>query len=418
MNVRYMFQLCLVPTSLMLSGCTGSPEPEPTGHDNVTYAEHIRPLIADRCAGCHTDGGIAPFALSDYETAKSWAAQLADSVAERRMPPYYADSSGDCGSFRDSLWMSDSEIAQFVAWSEHGAPSGDLQLPAPPNRKLPTLAGPITRVDIGTDYLPDQSAVDDYQCFVVDSPGAITVRGFNVVPGNKRIVHHLIAYQVYSPEAAQQAHDLVAATPGDGYDCLGTGPLVDAVSIAGWAPGQGAVEYPDGLGFELDPQLPLVIEMHYNLSGGPGETDRTTLEFQTGDEYVPLGGIDLAHYDWVAPAGMDSFVTSKEFVVDDQLFGKRVRLIGASPHMHELGVSQKVEIIRAGGGESCAIQLPRWDFNWQQVYWYDKPMFIEPGDRVRLTCEYDTSQRTAPVTWGDRTEDEMCLFGFLTTPAP
>ena len=37
------------------------------------------------------------------------------------------------------------------------------------------------------------------------------------------------------------------------------------------------------------------------------------------------------------------------------------------------------------------------------------------GDAVRLSCDFDTTTRTDPVHFGERTTDEMCLVGFYVT---
>jgi len=58
----------------------------------------------------------------------------------------------------------------------------------------------------------------------------------------------------------------------------------------------------------------------------------------------------------------------------------------------------------------------RWDFDWQQFFNYgDGPVDIQFGDKVRITCGYDTTGRTDTVTWGEGTLDEMCLTFLYTT---
>ena len=54
--------------------------------------------------------------------------------------------------------------------------------------------------------------------------------------------------------------------------------------------------------------------------------------------------------------------------------------------------------------------MPRWDFNWQQGYFYDTgPLAASGGDTLRISCTYDTTARTATTTFGEGTNDEMCL---------
>ena len=49
-----------------------------------------------------------------------------------------------------------------------------------------------------------------------------------------------------------------------------------------WAPGQGVVTYPDGMGVPLKPTDKLVVQVHYNLAdpGSAGKTDHTTVRLR------------------------------------------------------------------------------------------------------------------------------------------
>jgi len=40
---------------------------------------------------------------------------------------------------------------------------------------------------------------------------------------------------------------------------------------------------------------------------------------------------------------------------------------------------------------------------------------VKPFDIVTITCGYDTTTRQTTVTWGEGTDDEMCLVGFYLT---
>ena len=82
------------------------------------------------------------------------------------------------------------------------------------------------------------------------------------------------------------------------------------------------------------------------------------------------------------------------------------------------------------GSEECLVDIPNWDFNWQQTYAFleDEILVAQPGDEFRLTCVYDNSEANQPVVngeqleprrvrWGDGTLDEMCL-NYITTIEP
>jgi len=408
---------CSPPLALLAvllgAGCPSADTPDPS---YVTWTEDVRPLVTEYCVGCHVDGGAGPFSLSNYEDAARWASASAQAVAARTMPPFLADGSGDCHTWKNNRWLSEAQIRVFEDWVASETPEGpELAPPTPP--ELPVLAGDIETVDIGADYVPSSGATDDYRCFVVDSPGTFAATGFEVVPGNPEIVHHLIAYQVTSEASADEARQLDEDSDGPGYACLGTGPQIDDYyDLAGWAPGLGAEIFPEGTGIEIDGDLPLIIEMHYNVVAEDPAPDRTALRFST----VPLGtvrpivGVAGWDFDFVAPPGLASWSTTELVPVSWSLpdgYQGEVTLLGVNAHMHQRGVSTTYSVLR-GDGPECLLDIPRWDFDWQLTYWYSEPVTVQSNAMLSITCSFDTTGLDGPLTWGERTEDEMCLAGF------
>src|SRR5690242_15766379 len=58
----------------------------------VTFNKDVAPIVFQNCASCHRPGEIGPFSLLDYESARPWAKSIRQAVAERKMPPWEADS--------------------------------------------------------------------------------------------------------------------------------------------------------------------------------------------------------------------------------------------------------------------------------------------------------------------------------------
>lgn len=94
--------------------------------------------------------------------------------------------------------------------------------------------------------------------------------------------------------------------------------------------------------------------------------------------------------------------------------------------MHELGSAGKMTIDRSDGSEDCILEISDWDFRWQGDYELLESMTFNPGDQLRIDCEWDNSAENQRVVdgqplppqnlnWGDGTQDEMCLGGFYWT---
>src|SRR5688500_2497413 len=123
--------------ALLFSACKDDPDAEPNDSSDggsadessstgavaaITYWQDLAPVIMDNRAGCHTDGGIAPFALDSYEAAAPWAGIAARSVANKSMPPWLVEADGSCGEYHDARVLDDEEIEMFAAWAEAGSP--------------------------------------------------------------------------------------------------------------------------------------------------------------------------------------------------------------------------------------------------------------------------------------------------------
>jgi len=86
------------------------------------------------------------------------------------------------------------------------------------------------------------------------------------------------------------------------------------------------------------------------------------------------------------------------------------------PHMHVIGRTLRTTL-KQQGAEECVTDVDRWNFHWQDMWWYETPIDVAAGSTLSISCDFDTRGRTMPTTWGDGTNDEMCtniLYATLT----
>jgi hypothetical protein len=393
------------------AACGGEPAPAAPPASGPTYHRDIAPILVAHCAGCHREGGIGNFPLSTYEDAKPLAGAIRDATASRAMPPYGVDASGECNRYQDARWLDDAQIATIGAWADAGAPEGDpadsagLAPPAPDH-----LDDPTHELDMGVTYTPNAALDDDYRCFVID-PGVLSdgfLTSYEVVPGEPRSVHHVLLFSLRSPEADAQAEQNDAAEAGPGYTCFG-GPMTESFGfLAAWAPGTPVTRYPAGTGLPMLAGRKVVLQVHYNLAAG-ALPDRTRIALHLEPQVERQAEVSgMAQLDLNLPPGMESVTATAETTVGME---NEVTILGAFPHMHKLGRTLYVERERAGS-TSCVVNVPAWDFHWQQFYFYEQPIDAVAGDLFRISCTYDTRGRTTETVWGEGTEDEMCLAGF------
>ncbi len=61
-------------------------------HADLSYANDIAPIIAENCAECHREGGIAPFAMDNSLAVQGWSPMIREVVMTKRMPPGQIDN--------------------------------------------------------------------------------------------------------------------------------------------------------------------------------------------------------------------------------------------------------------------------------------------------------------------------------------
>lgn len=384
----------------------------------ANWYRDVQPIVAEHCASCHVAGGITPFALGTYEEVKAHSAQIADAVAKKRMPPWVA--SGECNSYKDERRLTDAQIQTLVDFDKNGALQGDIkdQKESKLSRsELPWVdvtlkaAAPYTP----NTYVTDKTRKDDYRCFILDPNlgGTKDLIGFEVVPGDRREVHHVLLYSVTKAEA-QKLED--ASPEGLGWTCFG-GPGTDAPKmVGGWVPGTGVTRFPGSTGVSLFAGDVLIMQVHYNLTQTTAAPDHTEVKLQYAENPVANHAqmFPMVDKGFTIPPNSMGYSTDVQFElpVDATIWG-------VIPHMHTKGASIKVEMLppkATPGPSTCLVDIPKWDFQWQQFYFYKSRtgITLNANSQLKLTCTWN-NPTSKMVRWGESTDDEMCLAFIYVT---
>jgi hypothetical protein len=395
----------------------GCPLPEPRKPTtSPTYSKNVARILQDNCMECHRKGQVGPFSLGSYQQARKRADDIAAVAEDRTMPPWKAAREVG-GPFKHDRSLSEADIATLTAWAESGAPEGD---PAdlPPPRTFPenwTLeGGPDLVLDIGVDFPVPAEGSDIYRCFVVPTSldKDIYISGIEYHPGNRRVVHHVLAYV----DTSGQARKKDAEEPGPGYTCF-SGPGVETHGdLGGWAPGNQPTQLPDGIGRSLPSKADVIIQVHYHPSG-KAEVDRTQigLRFSRKPIRQVMHWNAAVNLEMKLPAGESNSEIKATWKVPVDLIAHAV-----VPHMHLLGKDMLMSATFPDGRSQDLIRIDNWDFNWQYTYYFEHPMDLPKGSVVKVVAHYDNSagnprnpnKPPREVTWGEATTDEMCI-GFI-----
>jgi hypothetical protein len=385
-----------------------APSARPGG--TLTFSKDVAPILMNNCASCHRLGEVAPFPLLSYEDAKKRARQIALVTERRLMPPWKADSHGE---FQDERRLTEEQIGVLRRWAEAGAPEGkaaDLP-PAPKFTEGWQLGEPDVVIEPDAPYALAAEGEDVYRCFVVPTKYAEDryIAALEVRPDNRRVVHHLIAFLDTSGAARQ----LDAKDAGPGYTAFGGVGFAPSGALGGWAPGNLPRRLPEGVGILLPKGADIVLQVHYHKSGKP-ETDRTRmgLYFAKGPvekrvRVLPVVGLPLR----IPPGAADHVVQGRMPILAN------ITVLSVMPHMHLIGREMTVTATLPDGAEKRLVHVPDWDFNWQTTYAFKEPLKLPAGSRIGLSARYDNSEKNPRnpnqpprlVTWGEQTNDEMCI---------
>ncbi len=249
------------------------------------------------------------------------------------------------------------------------------------------------------------------------------VVGYEVRPGNTRVVHHALNFidttgaarrLLKREEERKKSED--EQDRGPGYSSrMGPGFLPRG-DVGGWAPGITPHRTPPEVGYYLPKGSDIVIQVHYHRTGKI-ETDRPQLGLYFAKKPVskPIQPIVIPGRFTTIAAGEENFKVAGSVWVDRDCTAYNV-----TPHMHLLGKKIKVMITPPGGKTTTLVNIDEWDYNWQEKYFFKEPIAVKSGTRFDVEAIFDNSAKNPNnpskpprrVWVGEGTTNEMC-FGFL-----
>jgi hypothetical protein len=433
--------------------------------DEPTYYKDVVAILQKNCQDCHRPGQVAPFSLLSYDQARKRASDIAQVTAERTMPPWPA-STHFGGPFVNERVLPDAEILRLKAWVDAGCPEGDPK-DAPKPREFASdwpLGKPDVILKMATSYELPADGDDEFRVFVLktDFHEDRYIRAVDFKPGNRKVVHHIIA----GIDTSGRARELDARDEKPGYEAIGG--FGEGVPLRGflpiWTPGAAPRFQVEGSGYVLPKKADLLIQMHYHKSGKP-ETDATEVglylsekplerQVRTGFLFPDIAPDQMAKLAvkfqsamtsgkrptleemfqdvLVIPAG-DKHYTVKGSSKANPMMGRPISrdilLTSVMPHMHWLGKDFTFRaILPDQKGTVELIKIDRWNFNWQGTYAFARPVRLPKGTTFEMEAHFDNSEDNPSnpshppkeVTWGEQTTNEMCIgvYEFIYADGP
>ncbi|MGJ1317630.1 cytochrome c [Sphingobacterium spiritivorum] len=368
-----------------------------------TYYKDIQPIISKNCSSCHKPGESAPFSLLTYNDVSKRSSFIKKVVQDRYMPPWIADNS--YVHFANDRSLTQNEIETIVKWVDNGAKEGKKTN----QKKVETI------IETSNNRNPDLKIVmvdsfllkgDNKERFVeYKIPFEISqeenIEAVEFFSNNKRIIHHAnYAVQIVEDNNIDlhSAPSFVNFTDGKRYQ---SDPYVlfkkKLAYYGGWIPGAGYERYPESIGWKIPKRGVVLLTVHYapsatdeksicgiNLFYSKKAVERkvTVVSFGSGG----LGERDIRPTFFMIPANQESTYSLKFTNPAEDL-----SLLYIWPHMHFIGKKFKAYLTNENQDTIPLVNIPKWDYRWQEMYRFKNFIRIPRGSVVHMECTYDNT---------------------------
>lgn len=374
-----------------------------------SYTADIAPILADNCATCHREGGIAPFAMDSHTMVQGWSPMIREVLMTKRMPPGQID--GHIGEFINDRLITDEEVRNVIAWADAGAPKdGDTDPLAElswSTSKWSLSDVPDLVIKVPSQQVPATGVLEYRDVAVtIDLDGKDRwLRGSEYIPGDRTVLHHTINSLNFPEEVGQRLNALGSNNP-------------DKASITAYIPGGTAAFNPANTGGLLKDGSVLNLNLHYTTNG------RETVDnSEIGLWFYPEGEIPAERMSgrcacifpntWTnIPSNDPAFEQTATITI-----GKDANIHSYLPHMHFRGKYMRFYADYPDGSSEELINIAQFNYAWQMSYTYAEPKFVPAGTKITAVGAFDNSaqnpanpdpERTVP--WGQQSWDEM-FFG-------
>lgn len=381
-----------------------------------TYADII-PILHEKCATCHRDGGGAPFSVLNFDEVYSNLAEIYHEVSEGSMPTWAADTS--YVHFINERVLTENEKERLLNWIVESAPLGDTtQIPLAPVFPETQLNGTPDLILNSPTFTVNATNQDVYNTIVVPS-GILSeryIRAIEIIPENPELAHHIV---INADESGLVQNDLTG----------NSAVLFGDIMVGSYAPGANPIVFPNSpelkMGVKIPENADLILQVHTPFYTSLGPSFGMEIDIQIRIYFFPEDDTNIRDVYTEIPLqywGEDFFILpneTKTISTESDEIDMSISIFSAMPHSHKLCT----DILIYAYYESDTIPLikiDKWDFEHQEYYFYKNLVKIPSEYTLYAEHTYDNTAENhhnpySPpqlITAGLFTNDEMLADGF------
>lgn len=207
------------------------------------------------------------------------------------------------------------------------------------------------------------------------------VKSVQFIPGDKRVLHHLLSYVV----ASEHTEAFDEADNDDRSEFL-----------EGFAPGkEDPTTYPENTGVRVPVGSAVRMSIHYTAMGQEtSDSTQVGLWFYDDDNKPDAA---FRTYSVSAQGGRENNIVipagdMNYEMASNHVFEEETTLYSFRAHMHYRGKSMRASVIYPDQTREEIINVANYNFAWQPTYRLSEPMVLPAGSRVVVEGAFDNSQ--------------------------
>ena len=416
----------------------------------ITWSQHIAPLVFKNCTPCHRPGESGPFDLLKYEDAVKKAKLIRFVTQSRYMPPWPADAG--YSHFIGERVLTDQEIEIIKIWVDKGTLRGDsLKEPeAPVFYKGSYFGKPdlVVRAQEAVQIKGNGTDVFLIMKYPYQIEKDTLIDFVEFVPHHRKLIHHvnghLIGYDAgrqFNYLSGESVHSDTRVQLNEVYKGMHI-PYTDkrqpefptlTPNVVYYLPGYIPPAYPEEVGgyrFKKNGVF-LLSNIHY----GPSNKDlldssyinvfyrKTSIQRRVTETQLGTFGVSKIEPEFIIPPNeIKTFHTQ-------MTLSSPISMLSVNPHMHLVGKTFWAFALKQNGDTIPLIRINKWDFRWQYYYTFKRPLKLEAGATVHVYGTYDNTNKNPnnpfhppkTITQGNgvesmKTTEEMFQFIFTYMP--
>ncbi len=344
--------------------------------DEVTYRQHIAPIITRRCLPCHNVGEAGAFPLTNYTEVRRRANLIRWVVLAGNMPPTKVESDDHpiTGGY-----LADEERVMIQEWVRTGLREGTGPIAPNPTQvrwridKPDALLAPREQVRVAAEGVPY------LRVFVIDpelqNPRQLSA--FDLRPA--------------SPFAVRQAWVAVLRKGTGAYaetKVFRREGLDSAALVGSWAPGYP--HWASTTGVRLEPGDRLAVAVLYQPTGR-----NEAAGFELGVRWAEAKESSAT---WTTIGKAEGTLRPGDGVqtfIDEMTLDQDRKLRGFIPECRDYARQVRLLATPPGGLTRTLLRINTWDVNWIGAYQWPTAISLPKGTVIRAEIDYDNSGHSA-----------------------